>query len=276
MNLGSSIRRRRFGKRGSDHQGPGTSPRSIIETRGSKLVGLTALALLVGLGGGYLFATQMLFPAPPLPEGLLPTPDVRGLTLTEAHEEIQEAGLTVGEADSIRHPVAPQGQVLGQSPLPGQLSVPGAEVRLTFSMGPERRQVPDVVRFRAERAQTVLEATGFVVTLDSVESTEYRGTVVALDPAPGEEVALPGEVVVSVSLGPPLVAMPELIGLQEVDALAVLDSLGLNVPEVETRFRFGLDQGTVIEQEPAPETMVEQGSDVRVVVARRSGGNRNN
>jgi beta-lactam-binding protein with PASTA domain len=70
--------------------------------------------------------------------------------------------------------------------------------------------------------------------------------------------------------------MPELLGLQEAEALAVLDSLGLLVPEVETRFRFGLDMGTVIEQEPEAETMVEQGSDVRVVVARRSGGNRNN
>jgi serine/threonine-protein kinase len=154
--------------------------------------------------------------------------------------------------------------------------VPATEVRLTYSMGPERRRVPDVLRFRADRAHTVLAATGFQVRLDSVESREYRGTVVGLEPPAGDELALPGEVVVSVSLGPPMVAMPALIGLQEAEALAVLDSLGLTVPELETRFRFGLDMGTVIEQEPAAEAMVEQGSPVRVVVARRSGGDRNN
>lgn len=271
MNLGSSIRRRRFGRRSRQGDADGESPTPTLGP-GARLAALAAAALLLGLGGGYLFATQVLFPAPALPADLLATPDLRGLTLTEAHERASAAGLALGVSDSIRHPQAPQGQVLGQSPLPGQLAVPGTEVRLTYSMGPERRPVPDVLRFRGERARTVLEATGFRVTLDSVESREYRGTVVGLRPAPGEELALPGEVVVEVSLGPPLVPMPDVLGLPEVDALAVLDSLGLVVPEVETRFRFGLDQGTVIEQEPEPETMVEQGSDVRIVVARRSGG----
>jgi beta-lactam-binding protein with PASTA domain len=73
-----------------------------------------------------------------------------------------------------------------------------------------------------------------------------------------------------------MVEMPDLLGLQEEQALMALDSIGLLVPEVETRFRFGLDQGSVIEQEPAPETMVEQGSAVRIVVAREGGENRNN
>ena len=280
MNLGSSIRRRRFGRRSNepDEENGGETEDGEVRLPGgmARLVGLAGLVVVLGWGMGYLFSTRLVFPAAPIPEGLMPTPDLRGLSLTEAHEAVREAGLAVGASDSVRHPDAPQGRVLGQSPLPGQLSVPGTEMRLTYSMGPELRQIPDVLRFRAERAQVVLEATGFQVTLDSVESSEYRGTVVGLDPPAGEELALPGQVVVAVSLGPPLVAMPDLLGLQEAQALAVLDSLGLLVPEVETRFRFGLDMGTVIEQEPDAETMVEQGSDVRVVVARRSGGNRNN
>jgi serine/threonine-protein kinase len=218
----------------------------------------------------------MLFPAPSPPQDLSATPDVRGLTLTEALEVLRAGGLEVGATDSIRHPSAAQGVVLGQSPLPGQLTEPGTEVALTYSMGPELREIPDVVRLRAERARTVLEATGFLVTLDSVESSEFKGTVVAVEPEPGAELPLPAEVVLAVSLGPPMVPMPDLLGLPEEEALVKLDSLGLLVPEVETRFRFGLDQGTVIEQEPAPEEMVEQGSAVRIVVAREAGDSRNN
>jgi serine/threonine-protein kinase len=149
-------------------------------------------------------------------------------------------------------------------------------VEVTYSMGPERRQIPDVLRFRAERAATVLQATGFQVALDSVDSREFRGTVVAVDPEPGTELALPGSVAVAVSRGPPLVEMPDLLGLPEAEALTLLEGLELRVPEVGTRFRFGLDRGTVIEQEPEPETMVEQGSAVRVVVARDARDSRNN
>ncbi len=278
MKLGSSIRRRRFGAKSKAEGESGESPQRepILGPKAQKWIILTSIALLGGLGLGWLFSTRLLFPAPPPPQGLLSAPDLRGLSLTEALDEIQGSGLVMGPSDSIRHPQAPQGQVLGQSPLPGQLTLPGTEVHLTYSMGAERREVPDVVRFRADRARTILEATGFQVALDSVESREFRGTVVGLEPEAGSELELPGQVVVAVSLGPPLVAMPDLVGLPEVEALAKLDSLELIVREVETRFRFGLDQGTVIEQEPEPDVMVEQGSEVRVVVARRSGGTRNN
>jgi beta-lactam-binding protein with PASTA domain len=66
-----------------------------------------------------------------------------------------------------------------------------------------------------------------------------------------------------------MVEMPLLLGLEEEQAVAVLDSLGLSVSEVETRFRFGRDQGLVVEQEPPAATMVERGAAVRLVVGRR-------
>ncbi len=276
MNLGSSIRRRRFSRRpgdGDDQQGGASGS---VGARGMRLAGAAVGVCLVGLGLGYLVSTSVLFPAPPPPDDLVNAPDLRGLTLTEALQRLDGMGLSMGRSDSIRHPIAPQGVVLGQSPLPGQLTRPDSEVEVTYSMGPERRQVPDVLRFRAERAATVLEATGFQVGLDSVDSREFRGTVVAVDPEPGTELALPGSVAVAVSRGPPLVEMPDLLGLPEAEALTILEELELRVPEIETRFRFGLDRGSVIEQEPEAETMVEQGSAVRVVVARDARDSRNN
>jgi beta-lactam-binding protein with PASTA domain len=63
--------------------------------------------------------------------------------------------------------------------------------------------------------------------------------------------------------------MPLLLGLPEAQATSILDSLGLSLSEVETRFRFGRDQGLVVEQEPPAAAMVERGSAVRLVVGRR-------
>jgi beta-lactam-binding protein with PASTA domain len=66
--------------------------------------------------------------------------------------------------------------------------------------------------------------------------------------------------------------MPFLLGLEEPLALALLDSLGI-VFEVESVFRFGRDQGFVVEQEPASDSLLVRGSDVRLWVGRGRGNN---
>jgi len=228
--------------------------------------------ILMGGGSGYLFATRVLFPVASSPLDLGAVPDVRGGTAEEAARQLADAGLVSGVVDSIRHPTVPAGVVLGQGPLPGQLALPGAEVRLTVSLGAERRPVPDVVGVSLDRALVVLETGGFQVQVDSVEERAPRGRVVGSVPAPGTEVSLPQDVRLRVSLGPPLVEMPELLGMQEEAAMALLEELGLEIAEVESRFRFGRDQGLVVEQEPVGSTMVEEGAGVRLVVGRRTGG----
>jgi beta-lactam-binding protein with PASTA domain len=65
--------------------------------------------------------------------------------------------------------------------------------------------------------------------------------------------------------------MPLLLGLEELEAMAVLDSLGLVVSDVREVFRFGRDQGIVVEQEPPSDTPMERGSAVRLAVGRRGG-----
>ena len=268
MRLGSSIRRRRFGGEGdspSERRKAGTGLPRIPW----RVVAVVTLIGGLGVVSGYLFSTRVLFPPPPPPGDLREVPDLTGMEPGEAGTMIREVGLTMGGIDSIRHPTVAEGTVLGQSPLPGQLALAGDSVHVAVSLGPEVRPIPDVLRLRAERAVMVLEATGFTVAVDSAEGDTPAGTVVGIEPPPETEISLPAEVLLTVSLGPPQVEMPLLVGLTEEEALEVLDSLGLVVSEVETRFRFGMDQGRVVEQQPVAESMVELGSAVRLVVGRR-------
>ena len=268
MRLGSSIRRRRFGGEGgspSERRKSGTGLPRIPW----RVVVVVSVIGGLGLASGYILSTRVLFPAPPPPGDLREVPNLTGTEPAEAGTLIREVGLTLGGVDSLRHPTVTEGIVLGQNPLPGQLALAGDSVHLTVSRGPEVRPVPDVLRLRAERAVMVLEATGFTVAVDSAKGDAPAGSVVGIEPPPETEIALPAEVLVTVSLGPPRVKMPLLVGLTEEEALEVLESLGLVVSEVETRFRFGMDQGRVVEQLPAAESMVEQGSPVRLVVGRR-------
>ncbi len=151
----------------------------------------------------------------------------------------------------------------------------GDTIRLTASLGPVRRPVPDVVRLSISSARNVLEASGFTVAVDSLEDVLPAGQVFEILPEAGTEVDLPMEVRIAMSTGPPLVAMPFLLGIEQANAEAMLDSLGLVISEIITRFRFGRDQGRVVAQDPAADSLVAPGSPVSLVVGRRSGPRRN-
>ncbi len=227
---------------------------------------LRALAFAgAGLGTGYLVATTLVFPSPEPPPDLQGVPELRGITAEEALALLADSGLVPGRVDSVRHPVAPALSVIGQSPLPGRTALPGAEVRLTLSLGPEIRPVPDVTRLRGARAAAALEAGGFAVRIDTVRSTMPAGRVVAIEPAPGTDVAMPGSVRLAVSLGPPTFPMPELSGYGEYEARSLLDALGLVLETVEKRYSI-LNINRVFGQHPEPNTDVQRGAAVRLIV----------
>lgn len=268
MKLGGALQRRRKGRgaSGTGRQKGARGARGV----GGRFVPLVLGLALAGWAIGYVFATRVLFPAPPPPGDLIAVPDVRDADLATARSRIEAAGLELEGVDSVAHPTVTSAHVVGQAPLAGQLALAGTPVRLTVSTGPQTRSVPDVQGLVADQAVVFLEASGFVVQSDSVESEEPRGRVVAVRPAPGGIVTLPAEVSISVSTGPPTLWMPLLLGMEEEAARGVLESLGLEV-EVEEVFRFGEDQGMVVEQDPAAEVEVEPGSLVRLSVGRRGG-----
>ena len=265
MKLGGSLERRRRKGRGLDRAASEGGPRIDREVL-LKAAGIALVGWLVG----YLLSTRVIFPAPPPPGDLYEVPDVRGLDLAGAREALASAELELGGADSLLHPSVPEDVILGQSPLPGQVARPASPVRVTVSLGPQRRAVPDVAGLNVDRARIVLETSGFLIETDSVESEEPRGRVVDVAPAPGSQVVLPGEVRLMVSTGPPVITMPLVLGLPEEEAVTLLDSLGLIVEQpIEEIFVFGRDQGIVVEQEPASDVELQRGTAVRLKVGRR-------
>ena len=276
MKLGSSLRRHRGG--GGTRRGGGKGGASRAGRSGGgaaslgprlRLAGSVLALALVGWGLGYLVATRIVFPAPPPPTNLVTVPDVHGENVTEGAANLVAAGLVLGAVDSLLHPTVARGLILGQSPLPGQMAVRGSEVRVTRSLGPQTRAVPDVRNLDASRALVMLETVGLLVVSDSVDSEVPRGRVVTTDPVAGSVVGLPSRIRMTVSLGPALVIMPYLLGMEEAAATAALDSLGLVVGAVEEVSREGRDAGIVVDQQPPADTPVERGTAVRLAVGRR-------
>lgn len=277
MKLGGSLgrHRRRGGARrgGGKRRAAGGGRTGRAGSLASKLrLAAAAVALaLVGWGLGYLVATRILFPAPPPPGNLVTVPDLKGQNVIEGEATLIAAGLALGAVDSLLHPNLDRGLILGQTPLPGQMAVRGSQVRVTRSLGPQTRAVPDVRNVEASRALVVLETVGLLVVVDSTESEVPRGRVVSTLPPGGSVVALPSEIRMWVSLGPAQVPMPYLLGMEEAGAIAVLESLGLVVGTVEEVDLQGRDAGIVVDQQPPADTLVERGSAVRLAVGRRGG-----
>ncbi len=221
-------------------------------------------------GAGYVVATRVVFPVPAPPPDLLGVPDLIGLQLEDAGARAESAALALGAVDSLYHPAASIGSILGQSPLPGQLAVPGAAIELAISLGPEQRAVPDMIGEPEQRARILLGANGFSVAVDSVEADQPAGEVVGMEPEPGTELNLPYEVHLAISLGPPVVEMPLLLGQSEEEAVYLLDSLGLFVTEIEQDSLFGIESGVVIGQDPPSASTVEVGTEVRLVIGDRA------
>lgn len=256
MRLGQSVRRRR---------GPG------LPGPGLRRLATAVVVVLVGWALGWGLATRVLFPSPQLPQTLVQVPDLRGESPEQALGTLEDRGLRLAAVEALQHPVIDSGRIVGQSPLPGQMALPGDSVEVVRSLGPNRRAVPDLNGIRGRRAIELLVATGFDVTVDSLESPLPRGRVLQVEPAVGTSIALPGSVRIAISLGPPVVTMPDLTGLDIGVAQDSVTALGLLSGSVEEVFRFGRDQGRVVEQSPVAGTQVRRGAAVRLVIGRRGG-----
>ena len=272
MKLGGSLARRRRSRRDRSRGPIAEASNGRGGQRGYSRLWFSVLMLaLVGWFGGYLITTQFIFPTPPPPGDLFEVPDIRGGGLATARERLMGAGLVLGEIDSLLHPSVPEALIIGQSPLPGQVLRPESQVRVTVSLGPQLRSVPDVLGLTEDRAQVVLASSGFIVSKYTAEADLPRGNGLEVFPPPDTVIPLPAEILMIVSTGPALVAMPVVLGLDREEALILLDSLGLMVSEIEEVFRFGRDQGVVVEQEPASEMELERGTEVHLKVG-MSGG----
>ena len=194
-------------------------------------------------------------------------PDLGERTLAEATRIAERAELVMEAADSLPHPEVEAGHVLTQSPLPGQEVAPGTAVQVILSAGRARHAVPQVAGLSREQAEDVLEATGLRPQVEEVNDQRRPGLVVGTVPAAGVVVAVPAAVRLQISRGPPLVAVPDLLGAREPDIAPLLTAAGLVPGEITRELRMLEAEGAVVGQQPAAGDSIPLGSEVNVVVA---------
>lgn len=200
-------------------------------------------------------------------QSVVTVPDLGELSLAEATRVAERAELVMEPADSLPHPAVAAGHVLTQSPLPGQEVAPGTAVQVILSAGRARHAIPQVAGLSRQQAEDLLVGTGLRPTVEEVHDQRRAGLVVGTFPPAGSVVAIPAAVRLQVSRGPPLVAVPDLLGSQEADLAPLLAGAGLDLGELRRELRMFESEGTVVGQQPAAGDSVPMGSEVNVVVA---------
>ena len=171
------------------------------------------------------------------------TPVLIGIDVLDATERLQGRGLVVGNQEPVESEDVPAGEVIaasldGDPYQVGRFVERGLEIDLVVSSGPEKRLVPEL------RGQTLEEATTRLagLRLNVAENPERvfdeeipEGSIVDQRPLPDTEAARDSTVVVTVSQGPDLRTMPDIIGLGVEQAQTELEQVGLQMGTVAGR-----------------------------------------
>ena len=204
--------------------------------------------------------------------GSVMVPPIQGLLYDAAVAQATAVGLTIEITEERVDPTTPIGQIISQDPAATVLLPAGSPIRVVVSKGGPSVAIPNVEGQASDAAQQVLIGAPFLfnVTLAEEQSTSVtKGRVIRTEPPIGTSVASGSSVTVVISGGGNQSTVPDVTGQSEADAKTLLNNAGLvwevryqNVPAGDE------NDGNVISQSLQPDTQVNPGSKVMLIVGR--------
>jgi serine/threonine-protein kinase len=161
------------------------------------------------------------------------------------------------------------GTVLRQVPEPGATLSRGSTMSLVVSLGKPILAVPNLLGLRsagAERLLTTLHLKGVKKVVPA--GSKAPDVVLTQNPAPGVRVAKGAQVFYTVSAGPKLVTIPNVVGLSQAQAQAKLQAKGLTAVFVKV---VSAVAPVVLSQSPPARSQVPKGTRVRLRISSGTG-----
>lgn len=187
-------------------------------------------------------------------------PDVVGLSLEDASRALSDAGLSMSDSVEEEESSADNtGRVTQQNPPAGSQLSRGSRVTVTVGTGPRMIRVPsNLVGQDIEDVRSTLDAMGFDVQVENVDSTETDGQVLSVSDE-GNEIPADSTVTVRVSNGQLIVA-PDLVRQTPEEAEEALRDAGWS-----GSFNIGrpVDTGSAVDSDLIAWASVSEGDSVR-------------
>ncbi|MCA1847446.1 MAG: Stk1 family PASTA domain-containing Ser/Thr kinase [Actinobacteria bacterium] len=176
-------------------------------------------------------------------------PGVVGEAREAAEQTLKNAGFEVVPQER-ESSFEEEGEVLSQSPGAGTRREVGSQVTIAVGTGPSTVEVPDLSGSTPDQAAVILEEAELVLggqTEDQSDEVE-DGQIFEQQPAAGADVEPGSEVSVTISSGPELSTVPNVVGLPAEEARAELWNAYFDSTVVTVR--SDEPEGTVVSTDP--------------------------
>ena len=193
-------------------------------------------------------------------------PGLTGRTRDEAVAALRKDGLrpVVHEVWADRYDA---GIVAKQRPRAGAEVDDGSKVDLWVSRGPLHIPSPVLTGMRPAAATALLERESLTARKRKAATRNVpKGEIYRQEPAAGATVTRGDTVTFWVSSGPPMVTVPDVVGLSSGDASAALEAEGF-VVSIDLVAGWGEFPGDVVEQDPVAGSRLRKGDEVVIKVA---------
>ncbi|PNG23136.1 serine/threonine protein kinase [Streptomyces cahuitamycinicus] len=239
---------------------PPPPPGRRLPRRGVVSIVVTLL-LVLGVGAGLWYVNSGQFTK---------VPPLLSKTEEQAKDQLEEAGLKVGEVNHAHSDTVKRGTILGMYPEPGARIRLHGSVSFTISDGPETVRVPALAGRELEEARYRLGEDELVPGMVTREFSEEvpRGSVISARPADGTKVRTGTAVALVVSRGA-RIDLPDVTGDDEADARAELKEAGLKVKIATERVNSSeYDKGQVVRQAPKSGGPAAEGDTVTLTLSK--------
>ncbi|MDC2946014.1 Stk1 family PASTA domain-containing Ser/Thr kinase [Streptomyces heilongjiangensis] len=159
-------------------------------------------------------------------------PDLKGYRLDKARDRLKSDGLEPGLVTREFSDEVVRGQVIRTEPGAGTKASSGSAVALVVSRGAPV-EIPDVSGASVEDATATLEGEGLKVKVapGRVNSEFDKGLVAEISPGVGKQVGAGDTVTLTLSKGPEMIEVPDVVGDSVDDATRKLEDAGFEVDE---------------------------------------------
>lgn len=192
-------------------------------------------------------------------------PDLEGYRLDKARTVLKDSGLEPGmETREFSDDIA-RGSVISADPGTGTKVRSGSAVALTVSKGTPV-DIPDVIGGSLDDAKADLAEAGLKVKVAParVNSEFDAGQVAQQSPTEGKQAAKGDTVTLTLSKGPEMIEVPDVVGASVDDATTALESAGFQVDE--DRGLLGLFGDTVKKQSVKGGKTAPKGSTITITI----------
>jgi eukaryotic-like serine/threonine-protein kinase len=158
-------------------------------------------------------------------------PNLANMSVSDATNALTATHLVVGSTTQAYSSTIAAGKVVSTSPSAAAEVKSGSAVNLVVSKGLPPVAAPNLVGSSMSSAQSAALSLNLTVVSSGQQSsmTVPKGDIISQAPAPGTQVAQKSQITVVVSSGPPLVLVPDVVGMSTQDARKALQKAGFKV-----------------------------------------------